>query len=193
MTGGAGDATPSETEPIKRYTRQQGLFTNNFFLAPLLLPTNQPTQPTSLFPSYHTMALPQGLINTCKFITYNRDKITRAERQNLETRSDGLGTYLTPAEVWSLPFTSLWLMTWIVVLANVVNEQRACSSWVVGCTLDNILWHQALMTLRHLDSDLCPKRRELPADQWVMYKPLHHGIVNPRARHQAFDVSTQVM
>ena len=45
------------------------------------------------------MALPRGLINSCKFVTYNRDEITRAERQPLETRSDGLGTYLTPQQV----------------------------------------------------------------------------------------------
>ena len=40
--GGAGNATPSETEPIKRHTRQQGLFTNNLFFTLLLLPTAQP-------------------------------------------------------------------------------------------------------------------------------------------------------
>ena len=45
------------------------------------------------------MALPRGLINSCKFITYNSDEVTRAERQNLETRSDGLGTYLTLQQV----------------------------------------------------------------------------------------------
>ena len=45
------------------------------------------------------MALPQGLINACKFVTYNRDKITWAERQPLETHSDGLRTYLTPQQV----------------------------------------------------------------------------------------------
>ena len=45
------------------------------------------------------MALPRGLINACKFVTYNRDEVTRAERQPLETRSDGLGAYLTPQQV----------------------------------------------------------------------------------------------
>ena len=45
------------------------------------------------------MALPRGLINSCKFVTYNRDKITRAERQPLETRSAGLGAYLIPQQV----------------------------------------------------------------------------------------------
>ena len=45
------------------------------------------------------MALPCGLINSRKFITYNRDKVTRAERQPLETCSDGLGAYLTPQQV----------------------------------------------------------------------------------------------
>ena len=45
------------------------------------------------------MALPRGLINSRKFVTYNRDEVTRAERQPLETRSDGLGTYLTPQQV----------------------------------------------------------------------------------------------
>ena len=45
------------------------------------------------------MALPRGLINARKFVTYNRDEITRAERQPLETRSDGLGAYLTPQQV----------------------------------------------------------------------------------------------
>ena len=45
------------------------------------------------------MALPRGLINSRKFVTYNRDEITQAERQPLETRSDGLGAYLTPQQV----------------------------------------------------------------------------------------------
>ena len=45
------------------------------------------------------MALPRGLINSRKFITYNHDKVTRAERQPLETHSDGLGAYLTPQQV----------------------------------------------------------------------------------------------
>ena len=45
------------------------------------------------------MALPRGLINAPKFVTYNRDKVTQAERQNLETCSDGLGVYLTPEQV----------------------------------------------------------------------------------------------
>ena len=45
------------------------------------------------------MALPQGLINAHKFVTYNRDKVTQARQQPLETRSDGLGAYLTPQQV----------------------------------------------------------------------------------------------
>ena len=45
------------------------------------------------------MALPRGLINSHKFVTYNRDEITWAERQPLETRSDGLGAYLTLQQV----------------------------------------------------------------------------------------------
>ena len=45
------------------------------------------------------MALPRGLINSHKFVTYNHDEITRAEQQPLETRSDDLGTYLTPQQV----------------------------------------------------------------------------------------------
>ena len=45
------------------------------------------------------MALPRGLINARKFVTYNRDEVTRAERQPLETRSDGLGAYLTLQQV----------------------------------------------------------------------------------------------
>ena len=45
------------------------------------------------------MVLPRGLINARKFVTYNCDEITRAERQPLETRSDGLGAYLTPQQV----------------------------------------------------------------------------------------------
>ena len=32
-------------------------------------------------------------------MTYNRDKVTRAERQPLEMPSDGLGAYLTPQQV----------------------------------------------------------------------------------------------
>ena len=45
------------------------------------------------------MALPRGLINSCKFVMYNRDEVTRAEQQNLKTCNDGLGTYLTPKQV----------------------------------------------------------------------------------------------
>ena len=73
------------------------------------------------------------------------------------------------------------------------DEQTAHSSWAAGCTLDDIIWHQALVTLRRLDLDLRPKRKELPADQWVLYKLLRDGVVNPRPRDRAFDASTQVM
>ena len=66
-------------------------------------------------------------------------------------------------------------------------------SWAAGCTLDDIVWHQALVTLRRLDSKLRPKRKELPADQWVLYELLHHGVVDPRPRDQAFDASTRAM
>ena len=45
------------------------------------------------------MALPRGLINSCKFVTYNCDEVTWAEQQTLETHSDGLRTYLTPEQV----------------------------------------------------------------------------------------------
>ena len=45
------------------------------------------------------MALPRGLINSHKFVTYNCDEVTWAEQQPLETRSDGLGAYLTPQQV----------------------------------------------------------------------------------------------
>ena len=45
------------------------------------------------------MALPRGLINARKFVTYNRDKVTQAERQPLKMRSDGLGAYLTLQQV----------------------------------------------------------------------------------------------
>ena len=45
------------------------------------------------------MALPRGLINSRKFITYNCDEVTQAKRQPLETRSDGLGAYLTLQQV----------------------------------------------------------------------------------------------
>ena len=59
--------------------------------------------------------------------------------------------------------------------------------------LDNIIWHQALVTLRRLDSELHPKRKELPTDQWVLYELLHHRLVDPRLRDRAFDASTQAM
>ena len=49
------------------------------------------------------------------------------------------------------------------------------------------------MTLRRLDSDLHPKRKELPADQWVLYELLRHGVINPRPRDRAFDASTRAM
>ena len=49
------------------------------------------------------------------------------------------------------------------------------------------------MTLRRLDSDLHPKRKELPADQSVLYDLLRHGVVDPRPRDQAFDASTRAM
>ena len=73
------------------------------------------------------------------------------------------------------------------------DERMARSSWAVGCTLDDIVWHQALVTLRRLDSDLCPKRKELPADQWVLYELLRHGVVDPRLRDCAFDASMRAM
>ena len=69
----------------------------------------------------------------------------------------------------------------------------ARSSWAAGCTLDDIVWHQALVTLRRLDSELRPKRKELPADQWVLYELLRHGVVDPRPRDRAFDASTRAM
>ena len=59
--------------------------------------------------------------------------------------------------------------------------------------MDDILWHQALVTLRWLDSDLRPKRKELLADQLVLYNLLCHGVVDPRPRDRAFDVLTQAM
>ena len=59
--------------------------------------------------------------------------------------------------------------------------------------LDNIVWHQALVTLKRLNSELRPKRKELPADQWVLYKLLCHGVVDPRPRDRAFNASTRAM
>ena len=73
------------------------------------------------------------------------------------------------------------------------DERTAHSSWAAGCSLDDILWHQAFVTLRRLDSDLHPKRKELPTDQWVLYELLHHGVVDPRPRDRAFDASTWAM
>ena len=81
----------------------------------------------------------------------------------------------------------------IVASADHANERMAHSSWAVGCTLDDIVWHQALVTLRRLNSNLQPKRKELPADQWVLYKLLRHGVVDPRLRDCAFDASTRAM
>ena len=49
------------------------------------------------------------------------------------------------------------------------------------------------MTLRRLDSELRPKRKELPTDQWVLYKLLRHGVIDPRLRDRAFDASTRAM
>ena len=49
------------------------------------------------------------------------------------------------------------------------------------------------MTLRRLDSELRPKRKELPADQWVLYELLRYGVVDPRPRDRAFDASTRAM
>ena len=79
------------------------------------------------------------------------------------------------------------------MLADDTSKQRARSSWVAGCTLDDIVWHQALVTLRHLDSDLRPKKKELPMDQSVLYDLLRHGVVDPRPRDRAFDVPTRLM
>ena len=41
--------------------------------------------------------------------------------------------------------------------------------------------------------ELCPKRKELLTDQWVLYELLHHGVVDPRPKDCAFDASTRVM
>ena len=127
------------------------------------------------------MALPRGLINSHKFMTYNCDKVTRAEQQPLETRSDGLGAYLTLQQVGVVVLFLVENLTTPVdcALVDHSDERTAHSSWAAGCTLDDIVWHQALVTLRRLDSDLCPKRKELPADQWVLYELLCHGVVNP--------------
>ena len=57
--------------------------------------------------------------------------------------------------------------------------------------LDDIVWHQALVTLRRLDSNLRLKRKELPADWWVLYELLRHGVVDPRPQDHAFDTSTR--
>ena len=73
------------------------------------------------------------------------------------------------------------------------DERTARSSWAAGRTLDDIVWHQALVTLRRLDSELRLKRKELPADQWILYELLRHGVVDPRPRDRAFDASTRVM
>ena len=78
-------------------------------------------------------------------------------------------------------------------MADHADERMARSSWAVGCTLDNIVWHQALVTLRQLDSELRLKRKELPADQWVLYELLCHGVVDPRLRDRAFDALTRAM
>ena len=74
-----------------------------------------------------------------------------------------------------------------------MDKWKACSSWAVGCTLDDILWHQALVALRQLNSDLHPKIKELPTAQWVLYQLLHHGVVDPRPRDPAFNALTRVM
>ena len=79
------------------------------------------------------------------------------------------------------------------MLADHADERIACLSWVAGFTLDDIIWHQALVTLRRLDSDLCPKRKELPANQSVLYDLLRHGVIDPRPRDRALDALTWVM
>ena len=69
-------------------------------LSSLVSYSQQLNQPNSSLNLYHfPMALPRGLINSRKFVTYNRDEVTQAKRQPLETRSDGLGAYLTPQQV----------------------------------------------------------------------------------------------
>ena len=79
------------------------------------------------------------------------------------------------------------------MLADHADERTARSSWAAGCTLDDIVWHQALVTLRRLDSKLRPKRKELPTDQWVLYELLCHGVVDPRLRDRTFDALTRAM
>ena len=79
------------------------------------------------------------------------------------------------------------------LMGHVTSCRTRPSVQQAGCTLDDIVWHQALVTLRRLDSELRPKRKELPVDQWVLYELLHHGVVDPQPRDRAFDASTRAM
>ena len=89
---------PRETEPMKRHTRRREIFTQQLLLR-FSSTLNNSTNQTLLLNLLSPMALPRGLINSHKFITYNHDEVTRAKQQNLETRSDGLRVYLTPEQV----------------------------------------------------------------------------------------------
>lgn len=59
--------------------------------------------------------------------------------------------------------------------------------------MDDILWHQALVTLKQLDESVCPKRKDLLVDESVLYDLLRMGVVDPRPRDRAFDASTRSM
>ena len=77
--GGAGDAMPSETGHIKQHTRRRGIFTQQLLLRFSSTPNNSTNQPNHSSLNLYPMALPRGLINSCKFVAYNRDEVTQAE------------------------------------------------------------------------------------------------------------------
>ena len=90
---------PRKAEPIRRHTRQRGIFTQQLLLHSSLTPSHSTNQLLLLLNPTISMAPPHGLVNSRNFVTYNHDEVTQAERQPLETRSDGLGVYLTPQQV----------------------------------------------------------------------------------------------
>ena len=47
-----------------------------------------------------------------------------------------------------------------------------------GCTVNDEMWHHALMTMAHLESEVRPDLQNQRPEEWVLYQLICRGVID---------------
>src|ERR1700759_467878 len=122
------------------------------------------------------------------------EQVTRRIKRAFPQQTDLGGPYPTSQEVLPLAIlffveSDLWHLDFKHGCSTPAPQYKAV--WTEGLRMDDILWQQSLITLRHQTNERAPGVSELTHPEQTLWRLMQYGLCDQNSADQPWDASTQ--